>query len=141
MGDLIIPAVKKAIDDTVSETIHMLLYNGESSRRNQNNATRIAYGGFYGKPVQTTGSRTRSALDYDDILFDTRGDAEAVLTQMEEIIARYQFCSVADYFDLAGLNAPYTSSKYGWTSVRNADIIRAREGGYVIKLPRAMPLD
>ena len=59
---------------------------------------------------------------------------------MNEIIDRYGVVTVADLYDMADLSAPYTSNKYGWTSVRNVEIGRVRDG-YVLKLSRAMPID
>ena len=60
--------------------------------------------------------------------------------EMVEIIDQYGFVTVADMYDMADLPAPYTSSKYGWTNIRTAETIRGRDG-YVLKLPKAMPID
>jgi hypothetical protein len=48
--------------------------------------------------------------------------------------------SVADFYDLVGVDGTYTDNKYGWTNIRNAYVNRVRDG-YVIKLPRAISLD
>ena len=63
-----------------------------------------------------------------------------MLTQMEATIDKYGFVTIADMYDLANLTSNYTDNKYGWMNVRNAEVIRARDG-YVIKLPRAVPID
>ena len=55
-------------------------------------------------------------------------------------IGKYGFVTVSDMYDMADLPAPYTSQKYGWLNVNNADIIRVRDG-YILKLPRAVPID
>ena len=61
---------------------------------------------------------------------------------MDDMIDRYGWATVLDLYESADLggSAPYTANKYGWTSLRSADIIKVRDG-YVIKLPKAMPLD
>ena len=64
-----------------------------------------------------------------------------VREQMLDIIERYGFVTVADVYDMADLTAPYTSNKYGWTNIRNAETMRLRDGGFVLKLPKAMPID
>ena len=67
--------------------------------------------------------------------------SEMVREQMLDIIERYGFVTVADVYDMADLTAPYTSNKYGWTNIRNAETMRLRDGGFVLKLPKAMPID
>lgn len=78
--------------------------------------------------------------DYDDIILESRGEAEDVLERMDELIATYQLVSVADFYDLVGVSGNYTDNKYGWTDIRNASVIRVRDG-YMIKLPKALPLN
>ena len=54
---------------------------------------------------------------------------------------KYGFVSVGDFYDLADVpNNNYTVEKYGWKDIRGAQVIRARDG-YVIKLPRAIPIN
>ena len=49
--------------------------------------------------------------------------------------------TVADLYDLVGLNHNFTDNKYGWTNLRNAQPVRDRDGYYILKLPRAVPID
>lgn len=138
--DVLVPAVKKAISDIVTNGIDMLLY-GESRGAKKRAGDYVSYRN-YSDPRRDDrrDSRVRSGFDYDDIIFNTRADAEAVREQMDDMIDRYGVVTVADLYDMADLTAPYTSNRYGWTSIRTADIVRGRDG-YVIKLPRAMPID
>jgi hypothetical protein len=59
---------------------------------------------------------------------------------MDDIIERYRMVSVADLFDLVGESCSFTDQKYGWTNLRNAEVVRVRDG-YMIKLPKALPFD
>ena len=59
---------------------------------------------------------------------------------LEDMIDQYDIASVADLYDLVGIVGSYTDNKYGWTSVRSARIERVRDG-YVIRMPKALPLD
>ena len=59
---------------------------------------------------------------------------------MDELVDTYGVVRVADLYDLVGKTGDYTDNKYGWTNIRNAEIVRVREG-YWIKMPRAMPID
>lgn len=140
--DVLIPTAKKAIDDIFSEGIHMLLYKGEPRRTTgRGGVSRVSYGGFYNnqqlKREETP--RTQNLSDFENILFDNRGDAEAVLTQMDEIVSMYGIVSVADLYDSAGLTCPFTWNNYGWRDIRSATVL-SMQGGYVIKLPRPMPI-
>ena len=76
---------------------------------------------------------------YNDIVFSNRGDAEEVLSRMEELLERFEVVSVADLFDLAGFSFKYTDDKYGWTNLQDARVDRVC-GGYVIRLPKATKL-
>lgn len=139
--DVLVPAIKKAISDIVTNGIDMILY-GESGRKRSSSSTNYVSYRDYSKRDDNRGSSTprRSGFEYDDILFDTKGEAEAVIDQMQDMIDRYGVVRVDDMYDMAGLTAPYTSHRYGWTSVRNAESVRVRDG-YIIKMPRAMPID
>lgn len=142
--DVLVPAIKKAISDIVTNGIDMILY-GEAGRSKKNNSggSKVSYRSYYENPSRRESSpRVRgNDFDYDDLIFDKRGDAEAVLTAMDDIIERYQIVSVGDLYDLAHVSTDnYMVNKYGWTDIRNASIVRVRDG-YVIKLPKAMPLN
>lgn len=136
--DVLIPAIKKAIDDIIKNGIDMLLY-GSSSKPSKSNVSKVSYGKFYEKPEERL-SLPSNVLNYDDILFANRGDAEAVLSAMEDIIEQYGVVSVGDLYDLAAVSTTnYTVNKYGWTNLRSAEVVRGRDG-YLIKLPRALPI-
>ena len=140
--DVLVPAIKKAISDIVTNGIDMILYGETGRNRKQSPASKISYGGFYDKPSERRNySRARSALDYDDILFDNRGDAEAVLSALEDIISQFNVASVGDLYDLAQISTNnYTVNKYGWTDLHTASVVRVRDG-YMLKLPKALPID
>lgn len=140
--DVVIPAVKKGISDIVTNGIDMLLYGENGSSKKQSTASKVSYRSYYesGKERNSQIQRTRPGYNYDDIVLDNRGEAEDVLTRMDELISTYGMVSVADLYDLVGITCNYTDNKYGWTDVRSASIVRIREG-YLIKMPKAMPLD
>lgn len=140
--DVLIPAAKKAIVEMVDSGINMLIY-GESKPRNKDrNGSRVSYTKYYERERDyERGTRTRArGYDYDDIILDTRREAEEVLDRMQDLIDTYGMVSVADLYDLVGINGSYTDNKYGWTRLRDADVQRVRDG-YLLKLPKALPFD
>lgn len=142
IGDVLIPAFKKAISDIVTNGIDMILYGGSMGKSKRSNADRVSYRNYYDEPrsrTEKTYSDTRQS--FDEVVVDSRGEAEEVLARMNEIIDQYQVVSVADLYELAGIrNDNYMTHKYGWTSIRNADVVRIRDG-YLIKMPKAMPIN
>lgn len=144
--DVLVPAIKKAISDIVTNGIDMILYGETGHTKKNSNTSKVSYSKYYKdrdddrRPSRDTSARSR--FDYDDIVFENRGDAEAVLDQMYELIDRYNVVSILDLYDMADLTPPpYTSKRYGWTSLRGAEALRTRDGGYILKLPRPMPID
>ena len=137
--DVLVPAIKNAIVDIVTDGVNMIF--GTGKKRSSSSSNYISYRDYSRRDDRVRDSRSSSRFNYDDLIFETRGEAEAVRDQMDAMIERYGFVTIADMYDMADLSAPYTSNKYGWTNLRNADIVRMGRDGYVIKLPRAMPID
>lgn len=137
--DVLVPAIKKAILDIVTDGADMILYGGSHKNKHKSGGN-ISYRSYYDDKKDDKDYRSKGRFDYDDLVFDSRSECEAVREQMVEIIDQYGFVTVADMYDMADLPAPYTSSKYGWTNIRTAETIRGRDG-YVLKLPKAMPID
>lgn len=143
--DVLVPAIKKAIYDIVTNGIDMFLYGGTGKNKSGSNGAKVSYRNYYeqknnGGYKGSENTKSRNGFEYEDIVFDNRGEAEAVKQQMHDTICRYGVVTVADMYDMADLPAPYTSQKYGWMDVSNAEAMRVRDG-YMLKLPRAVPID
>ena len=145
--DVLIPAIKKLVYDVFTDGIDMILYGGKGGHKSSGSAGRVSYRSYYDDRSGSRRDRDRDSdlvrgrFDYDDIVFESRGEAELVRERMVEVIDNYGFVTVADMYDMADLTAPYTAAKYGWTNIRTAEVVRVRGDGYVIKLPKAMPID
>lgn len=143
-GEVLIPAMKKALSDIVTNGIDMILYGESGSNKKKSPGSRVSYTNYYDRRDRDYDRyryrETRTGYSYDDITLESRGEAEDVLSRMDELIDNYGIVSVADLYDLVGITGSYTDNKYGWTNIRNAQVVRVRDG-YKIKLPRAIPLD
>ena len=142
--DVLVPTIKRTISDIITDGIDILLY-GESRKGNRrSSADRVSYTSYSNYSSRDRVRNDRPALtaySYDDIVLASRGEAEDVLSRMDEIMDMYGLVRVADLFDLVGISTGNPQdNKYGWTNIRNARIDRVREG-YVIRMPRAMPID
>lgn len=139
--DVIVPILKKSVDDIFTKGLHMILYGEKSTEKKSSSGTQPSYRNYYKSDDRTnTVSTKRTAYSFDDILFDTRYDAEKVLDNMRDIIGRYGTVSVLDMYDLAGSIGNYTDSKYGWSDLRTAKVARTKDDDYIIELPRVLPL-
>lgn len=142
-GEVLIPAIKKAISDIVTDGIDMILY-GESRKGNKRSTSdRVSYRNYYdrdSRSMRNERTTTNSGYSYDDIVLADRGEAQDVIDRMDELMDAYGLVRVADLYDLVGVTGSYTDNKYGWTNIRNAEIVRVRDG-YMIKMPRAVPID
>ena len=138
--DVLVPNAKKAILDIVC----MCLNIDDPSYKRKSTGSKISYRDYYDRGDNrrsASDSRRSSRFEYDDIVIPSRGEAEAVLSQMDDMIERYRFVSVLDLYDICGLDSPpYTSDKYGWSDLRTARVVPVRDG-YILKLPRALPFD
>lgn len=140
--DVLIPAMKKAVSDIVTNGIDMILYGSTGGGRKRSSSERVSYRNYYDRrddrPLDR--GRTRQGYSYDDVILDSRGEAEEVIARMEEIIDQYGVASVGDLYDLVGISGTFTDQKYGWTNLRNAEPRRVRDG-YMLLLPKALPID
>jgi hypothetical protein len=142
--DVLIPAAKKTLSDIVANGIDMLLY-GESRRGSTRSSSSqyVSYRDYssrYDDRRPSDAGRTRSGYSYDDVILETRAEADEVLERMHEIIESYGQVSVGDLYDLVGITGNYTDNNYGWTNLRSAEPVMARGGGWMIRLPKALPL-
>lgn len=143
--DVLVPTIKKAISDIVTNGVDMWLYGRVSAVNKKNNAPKVSYRN-YGEPddgkrnYNRYSSQARNGYDFDNIVIDNRGEAEEVLFSLNDLIVKYGMASVADLYDLVGITGNYTDNKYGWLDVRNASVVRINDG-YVLKLPKALPLN
>ena len=142
-SDVLVPAIVDAVEDIVTKGIRMLLRGDAGSRDRRSTADRVSYVKYYDRKDDSRRadtSRTRTGYNYDDIILQTRGEAEEVLSRMDEIIDTYGVVSVSDLYDLVGVTGNYTDNKYGWTNIRNAKPIRVRDG-YMLDLPKVLPIN
>lgn len=140
--DVLVPSIKKAIYDIIVNSLDMSLFGGRGGGK-RSTADRVSYTDYNRSSRRDersySSSRTTSGYSYDDIILETRGEAEAVLSRMDEIMEEYEIVRVADLYDLVGITGEHTDNKYGWTNIRNAEVVRVRDG-YTIKMPRALPI-
>lgn len=146
--DVLLPAAKDMIVDAGAQGIEKLIY-GDSRRRGsmhpQSGPTGyVQYNRFSGSR-QTSSQRAlsrqgRARHDFDEIVLDSRAEAEEVIDRLFDLVSRYDTATVADLYELVGLASSHTDHKWGWTDIRGAGVSRIRDG-YLLDLPDPYPLD
>lgn len=82
----------------------------------------------------------RSGYTVKEVLFQDRSRAEEVLNQMNDILEKYGFVSVSEYYELSSVNSlSYRDTRYVWTTLKDVTIIR-NGNGFSIDLPRPRSL-
>jgi len=145
--NVLIPAAKEMLVEAGAKGVERLVY-GESTRmrtpsRSANTPGHFAYnrvGTSDRPPAAQISRRARARHDFDEIVIETRGEAEEVLERMYDLLSRYESVSVADLYELTGVQSAHTDQKWGWTDLRGSGLDRTRQGGYVINLPEPQPL-
>lgn len=143
---VLIPAAKDMLVDAGAQGIERLVY-GESRRRPSQRGPNPAGYFSYNRaipsdrpPPATMSRRGRARHDFDEIVLQTRSEAEEVLDRMFDLLSRYDSVSVADLYELTGIQSAHTDQKWGWVELRGSMVSRTRTGGYVLDLPEPVPL-
>ena len=144
VADVLVPAAKKLISDIVKDGIEIILYGGVNHNKRSSGfrADYVSYNRYSDRKYEDRrldDSKSRYEYSYDDVILETRGEAEEVLDAMDNIIEEYGMVSVMDLYDLVGITGQYTDNNYGWKNIRNSEPVRMRDG-YMLKLPKAIPL-
>lgn len=147
--DVLVPMVKRTIYNSVVSGLGMMLGENPVSSDKQggsNPGGRVSYRAYYASGQngnsQKADIRNRQGryLEYTEIEFDTRGDAELVLMRMEDILENFDTVSVAELCDLIGEKHDFTECKYGWTSLDSANVRSTLSGRHILQLPRPVLL-
>lgn len=72
-------------------------------------------------------------MEYDDILFATHDDAQAVIDRMREIVNCYGHVTVSDMYDLADI--PFEGfTDLGWNNMNGVKVV-SKNNGFTISFP------
>lgn len=143
VNEVLVPTIKKAIVDIVTDGINMIFFGSTGRDKKRGSSGYVSYNSYSSGTKAdrfASESNTSTGIDLDSIVFKYRGEAEAALSQLRDVIEEFGFTTIADLYDMVDRTAPHTANRYGWTNLNNADVVRVRDG-YVIKLPKARVID
>ena len=146
LWDVVVPAAKSTIQDIITNALDMALYNepdrlgtGRRPVRRDRDRSFISYDRVRANKVSRP-THKKGRNSFDDLIIDSRGEAEEVLTVLTETIDLYGATSVADLYDTVGIDSEFTDNKWGWYNLSRAGVKRGRYG-YYLDLPIPEPLD
>jgi hypothetical protein len=143
MMDVLVPAAKSMLLDAVSQGFERVLYGDTRLRsRADRPGGYVPYNRVRREPPRyaTITTTARARHDFDEVILETRGEAEDVLVGLRDLINQFEVATVSDFYDLCGITGSYPDQKWGWTDLTSA-LVRPVRGGYLISLPRPRPID
>ena len=153
--DVFIPATKAMLADAASQGAERLLFGEVRRPRSTGTTYRPGYTSYNkpaGAPADRRGfpasaprsreisRRGRSNHTFEEVIIETRGEAEEVLDNLQAMMDQYDVVTVMDFYDLVGITGNFTDEKFGWFDLRQAEVRRVREG-FIINLPRPVDID
>lgn len=154
--EVLVPAVKTALSDIVTNGMDIALYGADSSRARHTSSSRlrrdrdrtfVSYSDYYDRDKRRRDrpERERESLfaprhRFEEIIYESRSDAEEVLSTLIELIDQYEIATVADLLDASGTSSQYTDRNYGWDSLNKA-YVRPVRGGFIIELPKPILIE
>lgn len=85
--------------------------------------------------------RTRRSNVIDDVVVSSLEEGELILEELDAKIDGMRHCTVADLYELAGIEPTGTDDAWGWTNLDRARVRLIGPNRYLIVVPRPQPID
>ena len=147
--EIVTPLIQRAVVEGVTGAINFLVKGDAYADRKDApkfGKSYINYNGIpSGKPNSGSNyvySGKNAGMDIENVWFESRADAPRVLDEMTGAIAQYAILTVNGFYDIIGRTSIIDPSneRFGWSDLRNAYVTASR-GGWVLHLPRPLPID
>ena len=132
--------------NTVDNSIQMMIYENVRPGYHSNTVRQPAQTPYnkISTQVRTYPPTTvSSSYNYNEIIYSSYGEADAVLTGMKEWIRDYGAVPISIYYDFSkyqGSQRSYTDNDYGWTDLSNVIQPKKIPEGFILELGRAKAL-
>lgn len=152
--EVVVPAIMDTIYDSVMSALGMTFYQKADRRRSSGggsglgskftNYSAISTPSIRKERTPAYGGSKGSLKSFDNLVFDSKGEAEDVRDSMIEALDRYGYLTVLEFYDIAQVTVDnFTDQNWGWKrdSIGQMKILGDSANGYYINLPRCEPLD
>lgn len=152
-NSVIVPSMQDIFHDVITQGAERMIYRDDYSpggrrrhhRRDPRGPVRYDRYSSSGRrdrdEPRNMSRRDRSTHNFDEIILNTRIEAEETIDAMFDLIQQFEEVTVADLYELVGVTSNYTDQKWGWDDLTGAGATRLSGGGYLLDLPRPIPLD
>jgi hypothetical protein len=155
LKELVVPELLNIAFDAVKELAGALIFRdyARDDRPSYSGSRRSSgykqdYGRYYDRGRRYGGSsepRTRQGslrnrYEVDEVIFESRDDADAVLDIISQEMQDYGRVTVGAYYSACDISPRGGDFNYGWYDIRNARV-EHRRGNWVIVMPKCVPMD
>jgi hypothetical protein len=150
LNDVLLPSLKETLFDVVTGGTQRALWNGDMRPRGGGPTSYNRYS----RPGTTTTQATtgpyaprtisrhaRSTHNFEEIILETRDEADAVMESLRELVKVYGYATVGDMLTLCDIESTFVDGQWGWTDreMVNARIVMTR-GGFLLRMPGTVPI-
>lgn len=151
--EVVVPAIMDTIYDSIMSALGMTFWQKADRRRSGGgsslgskftNYSAISTPSIRKERTPAYGGSKGSLKSFDNLVFDSKGEAEDVRDSMIEALDRYGYLTVLEFYDIAQVTVDnFTDNNWGWKrdSIGQMKILGDSANGYYINLPRCEPLD
>ena len=141
MVDILWHSLKKTILEMIKRGADTFFDEPDNSRQSRDSKPYdyVSYKDRYRDSYEDRSERSYRISDPNDIIFQSKREAEDVLEKLDETIEVYGWASIGDVFDMCRLRSDNnTNFRYGWKNLKVARVVEYNDG-YGIKFPKALP--
>ena len=143
--DVLIPAAKSTLSDMLHGVTDMVIDGVRKSpgTRREKGRSYVSYNNYSSnrRDRREISPRNRARHNFDEIILDSRLEAEEVLSHLVDLVYDYNQASISDLYALVGIEPNFTDNKWGWIDLSGTSVIRSRDGGFLLDLPKPISLD
>lgn len=146
-AEVFVPAVRNLVYDVISQGSHKVLYGTARARAASvpgagpvSSLKRAYHQNSQPESARSISPTSAARHDFDDIILDTRSEADMVIEHLIARVERYGSARVSDMYNHLGISSDFTSQNWGWTDLSSADV-RPNRRGFMLALPRPIPLN
>lgn len=137
--DVILPAIKDTFADTMYSIVDVAVYGRNASRHGRSRSGRRGSSRSsssvidYNKESTKNRNRSRSTrgssgYDFDNVIFDSREEADEVFQDLVDTLNEYGEVTVYYFYERSGITAEFPDQDWGWKSLDGTGYIYTSEG-------------
>lgn len=136
LSEVILPAARTLVVDTVTKAVERVIYGDNSyrpRRPSSSYAPRINYNRMsdredYRPRGFVPGQAPRGNKIFEDVIVGTKEDAEILIERVGDVVDKYSVVTIADVLDILGLDSVHVDNKWGWEYLPTIQVNQVREG-------------